>query len=139
MTQRLSKNFSRHEFTCQCDYGCGKSTIDSLVLDVLQDLVDHFQKTLPHYDVRCKVTSGHRCKRHNLNIGGSTKSKHLDGRAADFYLYDRNTGVRIDGNTVWSYLILKYPHTFGLGRYNNNRFHMDSREEMIRWDERTEG
>jgi uncharacterized protein YcbK (DUF882 family) len=95
------------------------------------------QRALPQYDVRCKITSGHRCEEHNKVIGGAKYSKHLDGRAADFYLYDRITGARLDGQVIWQYLIRKYPHQYGMGIYNNNRFHLDSREDMQRWDERT--
>ena len=70
----LSAHFSRREFACKC--GCGLDTVDKRLLD-LCELV----RTWTGGPVR--VVSGHRCQEHNRRVGGSPKSQHVLGRAAD--------------------------------------------------------
>ena len=40
----LSPNLSRHEMAC--NNGCGFDTVDARLVDVLQDVVDHFENIL---------------------------------------------------------------------------------------------
>ena len=70
----LSLYFSRSEFECQC--GCGFDTVDSLLLEALDSIRNHFERAVT-------VTSGCRCDAHNGNVGGSQGSQHKKGRAAD--------------------------------------------------------
>lgn len=70
----LTENFSLHEFTCKC--GCGKNGVSMRLVVDLQTLRDRFNKPI-------KVTSGVRCEKHNRNVGGSPRSQHLLGHAAD--------------------------------------------------------
>lgn len=73
---QLSKNFKSTEFDCH-GFGCCNSTDISLQLvDVLQEVRDHFKKSVT-------VNSGFRCKVHNKAVGGASKSNHLKGSAAD--------------------------------------------------------
>jgi len=37
-----------------------------------------------HFDRPVRITSGCRCVRHNQSVGGSHRSQHKKGRAADF-------------------------------------------------------
>jgi uncharacterized protein YcbK (DUF882 family) len=126
MSGDISRNLSRREFACHC--GCGFDTVDFELAKVLQDVVDHFQEgTLTK--IRIHINSGCRCKKHNANEGGSLKSKHLIGRAADFYL------EHIHPDKVADYLESKYHDKYGIGRYIG-RTHFDSRRAMARWDNR---
>jgi uncharacterized protein YcbK (DUF882 family) len=117
----LTKNLSRSEFACKC--GCGHDTVDFELVMVIQDCADHFGASV-------YINSGCRCPDHNKAEGGSPGSWHVLGRAADF----RVAGVHAD--KVATYLELKYPTTFGIGRYDG-RTHVDTRKVAARWDKRT--
>lgn len=128
---KFTRNLSRAEFACGC--GCGFDTVDyQLVMD-LQDVVDHFQMIYPQMDVGIHINSGSRCKTHNRNVGGSIGSMHLQGKAGDFYLYNKKTGKPIDSDEVHHYLIHHFPSSHGIGRYTG-RTHLDERASMARWD-----
>lgn len=131
----LSRNLSRKEFACQC--GCGFATVDIGLSPILQFVVDHFQDKYKDKIVRIKITSGCRCERHNNVVGGSSKSMHKEGRAADFYLYDKNIGTdaRIDADEVAYFLEQQFTTKFGIGRYDG-RTHFDNRSNKVRWDKR---
>lgn len=73
----LTKNFSRAEFACKC--GCGKADINYILVSVLQEIRDHFDKPI-------KVVSGLRCAKRNAQVGGAKHSQHLLGNAADIVI-----------------------------------------------------
>jgi uncharacterized protein YcbK (DUF882 family) len=133
---KLTKNLSREEFACPC---CGFDTIDFELVVALQDVVDHFQELFPMFDVGIHINSGNRCHAYNsITPGASNTSKHVQFRAADFFLYDKKTGnyktgTRIFEGDVASYLEGKYTDTYGIGRYKG-RTHLDTRTEKARWD-----
>lgn len=108
-----SKFFKRKEFACRC--GCGASTVDAELLTVLDDL-----------RLWCKapvlVNSGHRCSKHNANVGGKPNSYHLKGMAADVHCASKTT------DEIYRYLTSKYEGKFGIGRYSRQGFvHVDVR------------
>lgn len=115
----LSKNFSRAEFECKCGK-CGEDTVDAELIAVLQDVREHFGKSV-------KVTSGVRCEVYNKEVGGVSTSQHIRGRAAD---------IQVKGiypSTVFNYLDKKYAGKLGLGGYGSFT-HVDSRTEGgARW------
>lgn len=113
----LSKNFKRSEFQCQC--GCGYDDVDMRLVEVLQQLRDELGCPIT-------VTSACRCEEHNANVGGSPKSQHLLGTAAD---------IVVKGCTpkfVQQHLKEKYPDSLGIGSYKNFT-HIDVREGKARW------
>ena len=113
----LNKHFKRREFACRC--GCGTSTVDAELLQVVTDVREHFGAPVV-------ITSGHRCAKHNANVGGAKNSMHLTGKAAD---------IKVQGITpyhVWSYLTERYPNKYGIGSYPNFT-HIDVREGCARW------
>lgn len=70
----LSLNFSRHEFTC---HHCDKlPQLDRV-------LTDGLQRMRTAMGVPLRIISGYRCPFHNRAVGGSRKSQHILGRAAD--------------------------------------------------------
>ena len=69
----LSRNFSGDEFKCPC---CGRMQVHSDLITGLQCLRD--KAGAPLY-----ILSGYRCERHNTRVGGSPRSQHLLGKAAD--------------------------------------------------------
>ena len=114
----LSRNFSSHEFTCSCS--CGLSSVNPALVEILQDLRDHFKATV-------KVTSGLRCESLNERVGGSPTSKHMSGDAADIKV----AGYR--PSDVYDYLDDNHPDTLGLGLYRS-WVHVDVRVNRARWD-----
>jgi uncharacterized protein YcbK (DUF882 family) len=77
--EKITKNFSREEFKCKC--GCGLMAINPAIvqrLQVIRDIVG-----LP-----ITITSGYRCKKHNLEINGAKESQHMMGNAVDWTIKD---------------------------------------------------
>lgn len=118
----LSKNFSRHEFACTCKNDCGYETVDAELIKVIQDVRDYFGESV-------SISSGHRCPAHNKAVGGSEKSQHLTGKAADISVY------LTAPNVVQEYLLEKYRGLYGIGRYRTFT-HIDVRGTCARWDYR---
>lgn len=82
--------------------------------------------------VRCKfgkpvtVTSGYRCKDHNIAVGGAVNSQHKLGTAAD---------IVVEGITpvdVYDFLDSVFPNNYGLGKYDDFT-HVDVRPSKGRW------
>ena len=112
---KLSENFTREEFACKC--GCGFDDIDIRLVDLLQHVRDFF-------DVPVTITSGCRCEAHNEKSGGSFRSQHLYGKAADFVV--RN----VPPSVVYEFCDAMNPG--GLGSYETFT-HMDVRDGRARW------
>lgn len=115
---KLSNNFSRSEFKCNCGE-CDYDTVDAELVEVLQDVRDKYAASVT-------VTSGNRCAEYNKKIGGSEKSYHVRGRAADIVV----KGISPD--EIYQYLDWKYPDKFGLGKYDDFT-HIDTRTGKGRW------
>jgi len=114
----LSKHFSREEFQCSC--GCGGDTVDYALVEVLEDVREYFNTPIV-------INSGYRCACHNADIGGSTNSQHIRGKAADFRV------VGIPEEEVVSYLESLHPNEYGIGVYQG-RVHIDVRSPKARWE-----
>ena len=120
----LTKNLSRYECACKC--GCGFDTVDLQTAGVLQDCCNYYSKLLGH-KVTMIVTSLCRCAYWNEFEGGAQDSKHLQGRAVDFYIRG------VPAGSVYAYLDQKYIGRFGLG-YHAGFTHLDTRSgEGVRW------
>ena len=113
----ISHFFKRKEFECNC--GCGQDTVDYELLLVMDMLRHHFDKPV-------RISSGNRCFNHNRKIGGSQRSQHLRGKAADF------TVVGVEPQAVYGYLDSVYPDHYGMGDYVNFT-HFDVRANKARW------
>ena len=111
----LSKHFSRHEFACTC--GCGFDTVDIELIAILEGLRTAVGAPL-------RINSGCRCEEKNSSVGGSERSQHLYGRAADV------SGA--DPQLMYDIVNKLYPNKFGLGVYSG-WIHVDSRGGRARW------
>ena len=79
---KLSKNFKVKEFSCKGkSCGCKETLIDDKLVEYLQQIRDHFGKSIT-------ITSGHRCATHNRSVRGATSSRHIKGQAADIKVKD---------------------------------------------------
>jgi len=114
---KVSKHFNRSEFACRC--GCGFDTVDVETIEVLEDLRECFEQ--PVY-----ISSGCRCIHHNQSVGGTLKSLHTMGRAADVIVNNVNPLI------VYAYLDSKYKDKYGLGKYDDFT-HIDTRSQKARW------
>jgi uncharacterized protein YcbK (DUF882 family) len=115
----LTKNLSRSEFRCKCGK-CEFVAADHELVNVIQKAVDDLGGK------RVIVTSGIRCAAHNKAVGGSPKSQHVTGLAAD---------IAIDGITpqkLYDYLDNAYPDKYGIGLYKTWT-HIDVRKGKARW------
>ena len=116
----ISKHFSRYEFACSC--GCQFQTVDSELLQVLEQVREHFEKPV-------HINSGCRCLEHNTKIGGSKDSKHMQGIAADIVVEE------IEPDVVADYLEERFQERYGIGRYTTFT-HIDVRPNKARWNQR---
>lgn len=115
---RLSENFYRREFKCNCGK-CDYDTVDAELVEVLQMLRDKFRAPI-------KITSGNRCPAYNKSIGSKDTSYHVRGRAAD---------IQVSGVTpseVQKHLKLMYMDMYGIGSYETFT-HIDTRTKAGRW------
>ena len=118
----LSAHFSRAEFTCN---HCGKlhptnPTPPQEVLDWLEAIRAMFGGK------PMIINSGYRCPTHNSNVGGATKSMHLQGQAVDFYI----SGV--DPSSAYGFASELIGDKGGVGKYNSFT-HIDNRGYRARW------
>lgn len=115
---KLSLNFSRSEFACRC--GCGFDTVDIELLRILQKVRNHFVQSV-------HITSACRCPDHNEKVGGSRKSQHKLGRAADIIV------AHIEPDDVADFLDGTMSHG-GIGRYSTFT-HVDTRtnDYVVGW------
>lgn len=77
---KLSSNFNLKEFDCKCKE-CKLTIVDAKLVYLLQLIRDHYKKKI-------YINSGYRCAKHNKAVGGSAKSQHLRGKAADIVVKD---------------------------------------------------
>ena len=115
-TEQLSKNFKLREFRCKC--GCGKALVDERLVEILQQIRDHFGKSV-------NVNSGCRCATLNKAVGGDPNSSHMQGMAADIIV----TGVKPSE-------VAKYAESIGvrrIGLYDSGFVHIGSGSKKLFW------
>jgi uncharacterized protein YcbK (DUF882 family) len=98
--------------------------IDSNLVDLLQDIRDHFKRSVV-------LNSGYRTVGYNRRIGGASNSFHTQGMAADFNVagYSPQAVRRIIESKVIKGVD---PEKIGLGSYANFT-HIDCRGYRSRW------
>ena len=114
---KISENFNSTEFDCHGKGCCRETIIDFEMVDILQEIRNHFGKAVT-------VNSGYRCKTHNKAVGGVSKSIHLYGMAAD---------IKVEG--VAPLEVAKYAESIGvkgIGLYEWG-CHIDSRTKKGFW------
>lgn len=77
------KYFTRDEFACKCKQ-YGKAYCNGYPVEPSQKLVKLAEKVRTHFNATITVSSGIRCKQHNINQGGVANSRHTLGTAMDF-------------------------------------------------------
>jgi len=74
---KVGKYFSEDEIKCKC--GCGQAILDEKLIKMADGLREYIGKPMISHCVN-------RCKKHNKNVGGVSKSKHITGNAMDFHI-----------------------------------------------------
>ena len=120
----ITKNFSLKEFECKC--GCEmpdfvKKNVIKLAenLQVIRDAVG-----------RLDLTNAYRCNSHNLDVGGSTNSQHLKGKAAD--IKSKTISPKEMIQIIEGLIKSEKIDQGGLGLYNTFT-HYDIRGTRARW------
>lgn len=110
------KHFKPSEFACKC--GCGFDAIDPVLVEILDDVRDHFDSPLI-------VNSGCRCSHRNAAVGGKPHSYHLAGRAADVWSHGATP------TEIYNYIDQKHRNTLGIICYPSF-VHVDTRLKPYR-------
>lgn len=118
--KNVAPNFKVKEF--RCHDGSDPVFIGEELLDVLQDVRDHYKA-----GVNIEKHSSYRTPTHNKKEGGSANSRHMYGVAADFHV------VGVAHKEVYNYLNKKYPNKYGIGLYSWG-VHIDTRTAKSRWN-----
>lgn len=114
---QLSKNFTSIEFDCHGRGCCSSTKIDSKLVNYLQQIRDYFGEAV-------SINSGYRCVKHNANVGGASRSNHMDGEAAD---------IRIRGKTpIELARVAEKLGILGIGVYSWG-IHIDTRTTKYFW------
>lgn len=114
---QITRNFNREEFACKC--GCGFDVVDYELVILLQQLRDFLKQPI-------KITSGCRCSNYNFISGGSEKSQHMFGKAADIQVESW------DYNYLYDTIEIFTKDKYGIGVYDS-WLHIDVRDTMARW------
>lgn len=81
--KKYAPNFAPQEFRC----GCGGKYCTGYPTWMRVTELQHLQRIRTHYGRPMIVTSGIRCKTFNNQLSGSSReSKHMSGKACDFYM-----------------------------------------------------
>ncbi len=115
----LAKGLTLKEFQCKCNYPeCNIIIISKKLVDGY----DFFRKVLA---LPLQINSGHRCLRHNKNIGGAPLSRHLSGQAIDVAYNGPLEGKYLSKQVA--YIALEYGFTFVKYIDKDRFFHFDVR------------
>jgi len=101
----LGKFFDRKEVACSD--GCGFDSINQILIDLL-DRMRMFLNEPIH------VTSGCRCEKHNLEVGGFPDSEHLTGDAVDIEIPD--SAYRAKVMRFYFFFVGDLPIRMGIGK-----------------------
>ena len=122
ISTKLTAHFRSTEFDCKGNGCCAETVIDRQLLEYLEQLRMHFKHPLI-------INSGYRCQKHNQTVGGSAKSYHTKGMAAD---------IRIPGFTSREVAAVAEELGIpGIGLYETKEdgyfVHIDTRPGRTRW------
>lgn len=126
---QLQKNFKVKEFKCKD--GSDKVLISDELVEVLQQVRDHFGKAV-------KINSAYRSAAYNKSVGGSSKSQHCQGTAADICI----SGVDPLKIALYVASLPYFQSHGGIGYYSRvsvtqGFVHVDVRTTRSRWISKT--
>lgn len=112
----LSKHFDKSEFHCQC--GCGRENPSKLLIERLEKLFDLMDAK------SIVITSGYRCPKYSVSVGGYSSDAHTCNIAADIIVNKKS------GGTYTSEDIAEAAERIGFGGIGlmNGACHLDTRD-----------
>lgn len=123
--KKLSKNFCAYEFAC--NDRSDEFKVATELVETLQQIRDHFGKPV-------LISSAYRTPAYNISIGGSSRSQHCLGTAADIHI------AGIDPIRIALYVasLPYFQKHGGIGYYSRAQVtggfvHVDVRESPSRW------
>lgn len=94
---KVSNNFTEAEYACKCDNkDCDGGEVTETLIEAMQKFREKYGKSL-------MISSGYRCSKHNVSIGGAKMSNHVRGLACDF----KDTNGEIDDFCMKNLNVLK--------------------------------
>ena len=123
--KKLSKNFCAYEFACNDK--SDEFKVATELVEILQQVRDHFGKPVI-------INSAYRTPAYNISIGGSSKSQHCLGTAADI----RIAGVDPIRIALYVASLPYFQNHGGIGYYSRAQVtggfvHVDVRTWKSRW------
>lgn len=84
---QLSAHINASELRCKC-YGTHNITVNTELIDKIEKLISEIAKiyNVPINKVVINISSANRCKKHDINVGGSGWGMHCVGKALDFQI-----------------------------------------------------
>lgn len=127
--KKLSKNFCAYEFACNDK--SDEFKVATELVEILQQVRDHFGKPVI-------INSAYRTPAYNISIGGSSKSQHCLGTAADI----RIAGVDPVRIALYVASLSYFQKHGGIGYYSRAQVtggfvHVDVRVNVSRWISKT--
>ena len=119
--KQVSADFKVREFRCRD--GSDEVLISDRLVKLLQKIRSHFGKPVI-------LNSAYRTQTHNAAVGGSPKSQHLLGNAADIVIEG------VSPLETAQYVEFLQPASGGIGVYQTFT-HVDVRTDRSRWDSRS--
>lgn len=117
----VTKNFRSYEFDCKGYKCCDVTVIDPNLAILLQKIRDSTNSPVT-------ITSGYRCSTHNKEVGGASKSYHMQGMAADIVIRDLTPAQVAETAELCG--------ATGIGLYENF-VHVDVRPDKYFWIDKT--
>lgn len=117
----MSGYFQLKEFACKCKRCKGSLNVGPGIHPKLLEVLNAIRSEV---GIPIVINSGYRCPEHNAEVGGSPKSQHVEGTAADIRWKDMD----VDDAA----LIADYCGADGIGVYSTF-VHVDVRGVKARW------
>ena len=127
----MTKNFKIDEFKCKGNLKGCKCEMPEDVYKNIQELAENLQIIRDELQEPIKINSAYRCENHNRKIGGTSKSQHVKGKAADIVV--KNLTPDEVANALDNLQQGGFIKSGGLGRYDTFT-HIDIRGTQARWD-----
>ena len=126
---KLTNNFLISEFNCK-----DGTPVPSCLMANVQLLSENLQVLRDCLEAPIHINSAYRHSKYNKSVGGSSKSQHLLGKAADIRV-DSYSSVQVY-DTIEMLIKEGSMKDGGIGLYDTF-VHYDVRDKSARWDFRT--
>ncbi len=126
---QISPHFKASEFQCKC--GAGHDfKLDTELIEKLEQLFDKLGCS------SIVISSGFRCKDHDISVGGSGNGQHTLGKAADFCCFDADKKPIVTYKVCCAAQDIGFP---GIARINDTYTHCDVRSSGKWYGDETKG